>query len=349
MIKKGTVIGNASPILKTCTAFNLKNLVQDTVVLAFEHRMDNAACSKIVFEYGQYVAASALSLPKGEFALHSDFYESAFDTGIVVKGVDGFEEYESIGVYADSIDIDTEDAVDAKHYLDLACKFLSEVFAEGGFKDMPTEAELQQMCFSGENYTEMQQKLHEILGSAQEQGKINELLYEAMAGFHQAYMEEFCEEYDFEESGELIGYYVYQTMPFGVAPEITIAKVYTNFLPILLASGIRLDQASFFAYRLERGRKMLRQFAGSEIEISPIEAIAKALSQKLEKLTPYLPTFAVRRIEGSETYYSRMAESLARDVWFSVPVEVMDSDELEDLLSALCMALWALFFKGVLR
>lgn len=338
MVRKGTVIGNASPILKTCVAFNLKSVVQDTVVFAFEHRLPPAACDQIAFEYGQFVAASALNLPQGKFALHSDFYESAFETGIVVKSADGLETYESVGAYAESIDIDTEDALDAKHYLDLACKFLAEVFSEAGFEDMPSETELQQMCLSGENYAETQKKLHDIFSSAQEQGQFDKLMYEAMAGFHQAYMEEFCEEYDYEESGELIDYHVYQSMPFGIAPEVTVAKVYTDFLPILLASGIRLDQASFFAYRLDCGRKMLRQFAGTKMENNPVEALAEALSEKLEKLVPYLPVFAVKRAKEKEACV-RMAEAFVRDVWFAVMIEVVSADVFEEFLSDLCEAL----------
>ena len=338
MVKKGTINGNASPILKTCVAFNLECLVKDTVVLAFEHRLSAADCDKIAFEYGQFVAASALSLPQGKFVLHSDFYESAIDTGIVIEGADSYEIYESVGAYAESIDVDTEDVINARHYLDLASKFLSEVFAEAGFKDMPSEAELQQMCVSGENYAEMQKKLHDIFGSAQEQGQFNKLMYQAMAGFHQAYMEEFCEGYDFGESGELVDYHIYQSMPFGVVPEVTVAKVYTNFLPILLASGVRLDQASLFAYRLDCGRKMLRQFAGSDMENDPIEALDEALSEKIEKLVPYIPAFAIRNVKESGAC-RRMAEAFVRDIWFSVPVEVVESDEIEEFLSALCMAL----------
>lgn len=334
MIKRGTVIGDASPILKTCTAFNLKCPVQDTVIFALEHRMEDEACNKIAFEYGRYLSASALSLPKGEFALYSDFYESAIETGIAVKSLDGQEIYESVGAYAESLDADSEDAVDAKRYLDLACKYLHEVFVEAGIKDMPSVTELQEMCFTGENYSEVQQKLHEIFSGVQEQGQFNKLMHEAMSGFHQAYMEEFCEEYDFEESGALLDYHVYQAMPFGLAPEVTVAKVYTNFLPILLASGVRLDQSSFFAYRLECGRKMLRQFAGSKMEDNPIEAMTAALSDKLEKLAPYLPAFAVKRIKESGAY-ERMAQAFVRNIWFAVPIETIEADALESLFSAL--------------
>ena len=340
MIRRGTVSGNASPILKTFVAFNMKELPASATVLAFEHRFPSAVCDTFAFEYGQLVSASALNLPKGKFALHSAFYESPTIDQIVDKK-DETVAYESIGALAESINLGSEVALEAEHYLNLACKCLVEAFSKS-FKDMPSEAALSAMCVTGENYAETQLKLYEILGSAQEQGEFNELMFNAMSKFHEAYTQEFCVKENAPVVDDLIEYHFYEAMPLGIAPESTVAKVYGTFLPILLASGIGLDQASFFNYRLSRGRKILRKFTkGMPIDDRPIEVLIEAFQDKIETLVPYMPDYSVQQIKENGTL-RLLARAIVQDTWYAVPHAYVDSEEIDDLLSALCLAISAM-------
>lgn len=289
MQKRGTRIGDASPIRKSYIAFHLAKVMNDIVVRAMEERLDPGIANGIMFQFGKYLSESTMALPERKFALSEGFYATE---PIVATIGEMSNEYDSIGTYAESIYKDEDDACDSKTELKSICYCLAKAFADNGIEGAPSKDELLTVCLDDADNPIIQRSLTRAFSQSIEKSVFDKVLFDAMSAYHVDYTGRFLKWYGDDIAEEQYLDRIYEMLPFSMAPASTVASVYEAFLPILLYADIRPINQTFCTYRIECGRQTLRQFTdGAMITASEEswETLDKYLGERAEKLVPYLP------------------------------------------------------------
>jgi hypothetical protein len=320
-------MGDASPIRKAFVAFRTALVTNPIVVMSFERRVDPDACDVLVKEFGKYLSVSIVALPHGEFNLSDAFYETGTIT--VKVSEDSYRSYDSIGAYADSLDVGEWDYLDSSHWLSVLAELFCSSFTDENIP-FPAKEELERMFLTGDNYAEMQKALRMAFLAAQEMDKLEDILLDIMGDYHEKFVEYSAKklvEDGPEKDAEPEVKRIYSMLPFEIVSHVSVGCVLDSLLPIILASGASIDMEKLFCERIERGRVFLKEFVGADFdEEESVSALAKAIKEKSKELQPLLPEYLADELNDTISCV-KLASYLNFAALSDIPLEACASED----------------------
>ena len=331
MVKRGTVIGNASPIRKAFLAFRLGGVFNDAVVLALEGRTSQKATDVFALELGKHVSESVSSLPQGEFKLSEGFYKPDM---IMAKLNGEMMSFDSVGTYADCINDGDIDVYDSVKQLTVLASCFYDNFSAAGIS-MPSKGALTSMFITGEGYEETRKQLTEGFMRADDQKKLTELLFDVLMDYHGRNAKRAGEIWEDKiiESGNILGR-LYNLLPFCVVDEQTVGILMNSIYPVILASGVSVGLQSLLEYRLKRGRSYLATVSGIDPEEEmPVAQLATFLADNPKALLFNAPESFIDCLTSEDCLLSAgmFAGLLVSNVWEAEKVSMFPEEFLDEL------------------
>ena len=313
VIKRGTAIGNASPIRKSFVAFQLAKVVCGPMVCAFEKRLPAKLGNQLSFQLGQFMSKSIFALPQGKFDLADEFYEFP----IVAKLNEEFLDFDSVGTYADYLNDGDEDAVESIEWLTCLAEIIEKRFIE---------VELPSLCApvmaaaftTGEGYDAVFKEMAKSLRKAEKEQKLIGLVYDIMSDYHDLYVESFGELYgDKIQSEGSVTERIYEMLPLCLTDEAVFASVINAVYPVFMATGVRIDLEKLCECRIARGRVFLTKSAVLESDELISESLAVKINESPEKLQPMLPPVLQQFLRDHFASCKTLADFLVDNIWIA--------------------------------